>query len=149
MKPQPCNWHEIKFEEFVLLSFTPSAVEQGLVEYIGDACPVLCSHYGKNESGYKTNTATADNAIAAYQDIEPTPEIIPLLRFSLYNGNSTDNRLPASAEGAATQLQVLSRLGIGRVIFRNAGSRLPDSGDAAKAWLSSLEALRPRSLVAE
>ena len=129
------------------------AVEQGLLQYIGAVCPVLYSRYGNDESGYKTNTAAAENAIAACQDItqgiEAAPQIIPLLSFAIYNGNSTDNRQPASTDGVAAQLQVLSRLGIGQVIFWNAGSTLPDSDDASKAWFASLEVLQPRSPVAE
>ena len=129
------------------------AVEQGLLQYISAVCPILYSRYGKDESGYKTNTAAAENAIAACHEItqgmEPAPQIIPLLSFAIYNGNSTDNRQPASTEGVAAQLQVLSRLGISQVIFWNAGPTLPDSDDAAKVWFASLEALQPRSPVTE
>ena len=123
------------------------AVEQGLLEHVGGICPVLYSRYGENESGYKTNTAAAEYAIAACRDItqgiEPAPLIIPLLSFAIYNGNSTDNRLAASSTGVAEQLLVLSKLGVGQVIFWNAESTLPDSEEPAKNWFGALEALRP------
>ncbi|MDG1837225.1 MAG: hypothetical protein P8I91_00295 [Phycisphaerales bacterium] len=129
------------------------AAEQGLLTFIDGVCPVLYSRYGKSESGYKTNTAAAQNAIAACreitQGIEPAPQIIPLLSFAIYNGNSTDNRLAASTTGVAERLQVLSKLGIGQVIFWNAGPTLPDSDESTKTWATSLEALQPRSPVGE
>ncbi len=124
-----------------------AAARQGLFAEVQALCPAVYARFCPEDEAFGSLPRAARTAVKGCERIVTAANrhipIVPLLSFTVFNGNSACNRAPASLEATAQALTTMAEDGIAGVVFWNAGPILADSDiSVAQRW-ASLVARKP------